>query len=343
MAELVSAQCGFCRKNFRLRPDQLGHQVLCPHCRTAVKIAPKTDTAQEAIRALGGPSSPRDALAARHRPPRGRAGIRSKPVAIVWLILLVVASVGLIAFAAVTVMQKSARPEGPLAQGTKKPGFVKVPPLGVKPGTAPPAPAEVQPAPELVQVEKYLWGFKGRTRTYVCGKVTNITGKPIRVLTVSIPVMDKTKAKMGDATAIIRDLPADKSAPLVAVLDLGEGPEAGGFGQATYQIDPPGAAKPPVTLELDGVPWPTEDPGSEIMVAGTISQDIINRSATAVQTVEASAVIRNAAGKIVGAARDTVSLGKKLAKDQPATVKLRYEHCPASQIQTTEMWVQAAE
>ncbi|MBL7141266.1 MAG: hypothetical protein ISS74_10195 [Planctomycetes bacterium] len=102
MAKTVDAQCGRCRKRFRLRHDQLNREVRCPHCKTIVKISPKTEAGAEAAKALRGSGS---AKAARgtgpgekplviHRAANVQGGIRNRSLAIVWAVLIGLGFIG---------------------------------------------------------------------------------------------------------------------------------------------------------------------------------------------------------------------------------------------------------
>jgi len=349
MAELIPAQCGFCHKQFKLRPDQLGRQVHCPHCKTVVKISAISDVGREAIEALSSPETSKQAAQAKRRPTQFRGGVRSPTVAYTWAIIIGVGAVAVVSLLAYKIMNGGfgnvvePPPSQPVATGPQVPVRVQMAGAPAKVDT-PPAEGTVAPGDEPVEVDhKILWGFRNGTRAYLTGKVTNMTPKTIRAMTISIPVVDKTKVAMGDAKAIIRDLPSGKAAPLVAILDYQADLEPGGHGDPVYQMDPPGVAKPPAVIELEGVAWPKADPEGEAMASGVVDQKIWNRGTSAIEAVEISAVMRDENGKAIGAARSVVKLDQKLAKDAGANVKLPYEHCVESKIRATDVWVQVAD
>lgn len=345
MADLIPAQCGYCHKAFKLRSDQLGRQVHCPHCKTVVKISPMSDVGREAIEALTSPETAKQGAQSKRRPPQFHGGVRSPTVAYAWAIILgvgLLAAIGLVAYKMSTGgFSVEPPPPPPVAKSTQPPVRITM--------NAGPAKVEALPegavaaGDEPVEVDhKILWGFRNGTRAYLTGKATNMTLRPIRAMTISIPVLDKTKVAMGEAKAIVRDLASGKAAPFVAVLDYAADLEPGSHGDPVYVIDPPGVAKTPAVIELEGVAWPKADTETEMM-SGVIDQKIWNRGTTVIEAVEISAVMRGEDGKPIGAARAVVKLDKKLAKDAGATVKLPYEHCVESKIRGTDVWVQMAD
>ncbi|MGB2802207.1 MAG: hypothetical protein WBD75_04045, partial [Phycisphaerae bacterium] len=122
MADVFRAQCKLCGKEFKLRPDQLGREVRCPHCKTICKILPQTETAREAAEALRG-EVPEHRTVTTHRQvvmPRG--GVRHTSVAVVWVVLIGVVAIGLVVL--LVVMARRPQPTAPT-------------PVTGAPGTAP--------------------------------------------------------------------------------------------------------------------------------------------------------------------------------------------------------------
>jgi len=343
MSEYVTAQCGACRKTFRLRSDQRGRNVQCPHCKAVVKIALPREPLSTPADALRGIEPPDRDLVLKHGSPRIAGGIRSRWVAIVWVAILGVLAVVLAVLLGGGFVQRWIREQEAANRPADTGPVTPVAIQGLHQGVA--KPVEQDPAePEYpVQVEEFIRGFEGQTRTLLAGKVTNLTEAPIRAMVITIPVHDAAKTKIGDASAVIRDLPVGKSAVLVAIWDHDATARAGGYGAPDYQIDAPQALRPPANLECRDPPWTEEDPHSDLTPRGTITQEVINLGTTAVDAVEMSAILRDAEGKIVGAAKGTVRLKQKLLPEKTASVVIPYEYVPRDAIRKTEVWVQAAD
>ena len=104
MAQTISAQCNFCHKRFQLRSDQLNRNVRCPHCKMIVRIPATSATARQAVAEMDDiiaqekSEQEKRPITARHEVKLATGGVRSKNVAIVWLVLLGVALVVCIGF-----------------------------------------------------------------------------------------------------------------------------------------------------------------------------------------------------------------------------------------------------
>jgi phage FluMu protein Com len=368
MAETVSVDCGFCRKRFRLAPEQFGHEVRCPHCKTIVKMTPCTEATQAAADALRGAVRNERAgvghggaglRAGRRAAPPAPRGIQSKNTAVVLIALTFVGLVGVVVAAIFVLKDAKAPPLGRRAAqhltvvtpdeaapgmptgaktagggaGTQTPAATPAAP-GAKP--APGAPPRTVEAIEI-KVERLLGGYKEGTVTYAVGRVTNNTDNPVQVLKVYVAVTDAGDNPVGEATAVILNLPPKTTVPLVAEWVHAEGVR-GSRWAARSETNPPGVPRdlPPLTAE-DILPWP--DPNA-LTMAGVVKCRVTNQGSLPVQTIEAVAILVNADGKIVGAAKNILTKELKPRKGQD--VAIHWDHCSKSLVSTAEVWVQPA-
>jgi len=370
MADTLEVECGFCRKRFRLKPEQVNHDVRCPHCRTAVKIPARTDMAVEAAEALRRPAPPRSA--AGHRSGAGqRAGPGQRPlpsrgshsqtVVVVSAVLLVVALVGG-GIGLWAVYGRSQAPSsssemgreagrggsgpkpaaaapgapavGAVSPATGAPTTPGVLPVPTAPG-APPPPAAVEPI--AIKVERLLGGFRDDTITYAVGRVTNHTDSPILVLKVIVPITDSSGNAVGEALAMILNLPPKTTVPLVAEWVHAEGAR-GIRGDVHFVVNPAGVPRdlPAMNVE-DVLPWP--DPNT-LILSGVVKARVTNMGFVPVGTIDAVAILVGADGKIVGCAKNSLTKDIKPRKSQDITI--RWDHCSKSLVNTAEVWVQPA-
>ncbi len=347
MSEYVTAQCGGCGKTFRLSAEQLGRTVQCPHCRALVQIAPPAP-APLAARAAGARRRPRksdDEDLLKPGSARIRGGIRNRSVAIVWVSILGVAVIGLGVLLAGGFLQRWARersaPEKPQAA---PPPVVSL--KGLERGPVKQPNVSHPDKPDYpVQVEGVLrGGVAGENRTLFCGKVTNATTHVVRAMVITIPVLDASKEKIGEAKTIIRDLPAGQEAPLVAVCEHDPTVRPAGYGAPDFQIDSPEAVRPPADLACEGPAWAEEDRLSEVTPRGTIAQDVVNRGQAPVSAIEVLVLMRANDDHISGAVVETIRLDQPLMPGgKPVTLKIPYQYTARSAIRTVQVWVQAAE
>ena len=353
MPESVSARCGFCGKEFRLRPGQLGRDVRCPHCKTICKILPQTQTAREAVEVLG-PELQRGHPVTTHRHvvlPRG--GVRHMSIAIVWVALLALGLAGLIVMGIVAWSHR--RPgEAPLASAGRPPAAPYVgapspaPPAtyarpGTGAGTTSGSPAPVatpaQTEPVTVEIERLVDGMNRGTQTYAVGTVTNPTRDTLRVVEVEVAVLDKEDRELGRAHARLRDLAPGETAPVVAVWEH-DVSVIGAKYVAACVVGGETPAGPPHRLAIEGDAWPVADPGG-FGDTGCVRVRVANRGEQAVEVVELTVIMRGADGTVVGAAREEVL--SRVMPGQSGEMEIPYEHCPARRIRHIQVRAQPAE
>ncbi len=346
MSEIVQAQCGHCGKRFGLRTEQLNRQVRCPHCKTIVQINTRGGAAAGAAHGAHETPSHEDSVASRPAP-HGSVGLRHKSVAIVWVVLLGLALIGVI----IGVWALYGRGGGSLVPrgGSLRTGLPferdKViepftPPAvlegkGTTPGkAAPPAP----PEPIAVKVERLLRGYKEETVTYAVGRVTNNTANTIQVLKVVVNLMDKDEAPLGDAVAVILSIPPNFTVPLVAEWKHERGARATRWMLASYETNPTGIPRelPPLTTDE---PWPVRDPNS-VTPTGKVSAKVTNRGAVPVRDLLVTAILVDTQHRIVGAARETIT--KEIKPEQAQEVSIPWDHCAGTLVNSVEVWVQPA-
>jgi len=336
MADTFRAQCKICGKGFKLRPDQLGREVCCPHCKTICKILSKTETAREAVEALQGEVPERRPVTTHRQVVMPRGGVRHMSVAVVWLVLIGVVAIGLVVL--LVVMARRPHPTAP-APGTA-PGSGAGGAAGT-PGTATPGAPAVALSPEAVslEIEKLVQGTRNGTRTYAVGTITNQTDAMIREVEVEVGIFDAQEQELGRAEARVRDLKPGEKAPVVAVWE--HAPSVRGMKWVpNYDIPASSPPGPPCDLVIEGEAWLLPDSGGRQDV-GRVTVHVINRSTTtAVNAVEMTAVMRGADGSVVGAACDTVMATIMPGKDEEIAV--RYERCPERLVGSVQVRVQAA-
>ena len=349
MSQYVTAQCGGCGKTFRLSAEQLGRNVQCPHCKTLVQIAPPAPAPLAARVAPGAgarrkPRKPDDEDLLKPGSARIRGGIRNRSVAIVWVSILGVAAIALGVLLAGGFLQRWVREHGAPAKPQAGPPPV-VSLKGLERGVFKQPNVSDPDKPDYpVQVEGVLrGGVAGENRTLFCGKVTNATPHAVRAMAITIPVLDASKEKIGEAKTIIRDLPAGQSAPLVAVCEHDPTLRPAGYGAPDFQIDAPDVVRPPANLVCEEPAWAEEDRFSEVTPRGTIAQDVVNRGQTPVSAVEVYVLMRANDDHISGAVVETIRLDQPLLPEKTVTLKIPYQYTPRSAIRTVQVWVQAAE
>ena len=359
MSQAVSVQCGMCHRRFKCPPDLHDRQVRCPYCKTVVRIPASSDAGRQAVEAMSDIIAREKAdrekrpLAARHRGGPPPVAVRSKNVAIVSLVLV---AVGLIAAAVALVMMFG---RGGPGGATGGPGILRIlkrSPLqsnesgpaspgadATQPGgpasAAPPAPMKPVPEPLTVKVERLIGGYKDETVTYAVGRVTNNTTGLLRVVKIIISISDKDDKDLGEATAIILNLPPGEreAAPFVAEWQHAEG-VIGKKWFPGYQLNPAGVPQelPAITTED---PVPMRDQNS-MATTGWIRVLVTNQGALPVPSVMVHARLLGEGGKVVGAVR--VQVDKDLPPKKQVEIRVPWTQCAGHLVHSAEVWVQPA-
>lgn len=350
MPRIVQAQCGYCHKRFSLKAEQLNRQVRCPHCKTIVKITQRTEAAVEAAQALDGSAAPRDPGAG-HRPSAmPSVGIQSRNAAIVWVVLLGFALIGTIVglwmvfgrggAALVPMGGGSARTgrhfaHDAVVEGTATPPVepAQTPATGKGAGVVAP-PKVVEPIE--IKVERLLRGFREESATYAVGRVTNNMAETIEVLKIVVDLMDKDEKPMGQATAVIRNIPPNYTVPLVAEWKHEPGQRATRWMLSSYETNPAGIPRELPALAADE-PWPVRDPNS-VTPTGTIKVKVTNNGAVPVRDLLITAILLDTKHEIRGAAREVITKEIKPAESQE--VSIPWDHCAGTLVNSVEVWVQ---
>ena len=336
MPESISARCGFCGKEFRLRPGQLGRDVRCPHCKTICKILPQTQTAREAVEALGPELQHGHPVTTHRRVVLPRGGVRHLSIAIVWVVLLALGLAGLIVIGIVAWNHRR-QSEAPLPSADRPPAAPYVG-AGSPAPPAPVAPTAIE-KPVAVEIERLVDGMNRGTRTYAVGTVTNPTRDTLRVVEVEVTVLDKEDRELGRAHARLRDLAPGETAPVVAVWEHDVSVIGAKYVPAC-EVGGEAPAGPPHRLAIEGDAWPVADPGG-FGDTGCVRVRVANRGVQAVEAVELTVIMRGADGAVVGAAREVVL--SRVMPGQSGEMEIPYEHCPARRIRHIQVRAQPAE
>jgi DNA-directed RNA polymerase subunit RPC12/RpoP len=344
MAKTAEAQCGYCRKRFRLRPDQMNREVRCPHCKTVVRIHPRTEAAAEAVRALkaeGGP--PHRPVASRQPGAMSQAAVRSRSLAMVWAILLAVA-LGAVIVGLVVVFRDYDRPSGAGgadaeagAAGTATAGDTAVGPDGMPTAVSAGQTWQAPEGPITADIKRLLRGYKGETVTYAVGHVTNNTEEIIPTILIEVGLwLSEDGDKVGDAEAIILNLPPKHTAPIVAECKHDPGVRAKSWLLQTYDTSPVGVPRDLPPLEARN-PVPVGDPNTG-EAGGLVRTMVTNHGKVPVKDVLVMALLLDEKGEIVGAAkqRDT----KKIEPDATEEVEIEWRHTVGRLVRNVEVWVQ---
>ena len=350
MAETVHAQCGFCRKRFRLRADQLNREVRCPHCKTVVKITPRTETATAAIEALRDAPRPTYPVASSRPRAMSQAAMPNKSVAIVWLVLVGVGFIGVLIGLFVVFGRRGGElipavggdltgqhfERNEIAPSAGAEAFARGMEPAV-PGGAASLPAVVAPA-ELVQVhvERLLRGFKDETVTYAVGHVKNNTSEFIHSMKVTVGLYDENEKPLGEAVAILINIPPRYTAPLVADWTHDQGVRATRWALAGWETAPSGVPAELPHLEVTE-PWPRRDPNS-VAEDGEISAKVTNHGAVPVRDMDVVAILLDNKGKIRGAVKGEVT--KEIKPETSEEISIRWTRCAGTLVSSAEVWVQ---
>ncbi len=365
MADPVSARCGLCGKGFKLRPEQLGREVRCPHCKTIVVIEKQTDAAREAIEALGEQAAAKRPVTAHRQVRLPRGGVRNKGLAIAWVAILAGVLLIVIIVAAVVATRNEPPAEGNAAGGgtTGRDPYVAPEPRVLVYGDGdeepdeppqdgsywpPPAPATRDAGPAApgpagggiaIRPQGSLAGLEGGTASYRCGTVHNGRSEPVQGLLITSRARGADGTVFGEATALIRHLEPGEEAPFVAVWrhDPGLRPEMWTDDQT---IDPNLVPVPEARVIVDGDVWYDPDRG-EYSRTGEIIVPVRNVGRISVRRIEVSAIIYHRDGSVLSAVKTEV--GRTLLPGAKAEeLRVRYERATRTLIGQVVADAQAA-
>jgi len=371
MPKTVEAQCGQCRKHFRLREDQLNLEVRCPHCRTIVKISAKTEAGVEAAKALH-ETKPGEKPLTIHRAANVQGGIRNRNLAIVWAVLLGLGLIGAIIGIVVvfgnrgpgfTAQQPSVGTPGtsiargratgtggsaaPPATGSASAPGQASPTAGTPGGTEGPTAAStaLQPgqewhpaAPEVeVHIARPLRGYFDETCTYAVGRITNRGNQTISAVRVTVLLMEtKEGPDVGTAVADILNLPPNHTAPVVAELRHAEGVRAMAWAPGEIEFHPEGVPTQLPPLEVvDAVPLPSPN---QVELSGLIRFHVMNHGQVEVKELLVTALLVDAKGKIVGAVKTGATQTIQPGATEEVTVE--WQNCSSTLVKAADVWVQ---
>lgn len=347
MPDIADATCGFCGKSFKLRPDQLGRKVLCPHCKTIVVIEKPTEFAREAIEALGPKIAVKRPVTAHRQVSMSRGGVRSMGVAVAWVVVLAMALIGVIV--ALVLLHGREGPSagtsrGPAPPPAPRPGPVRVvrpPPPGPTEGPAVvegevPAPPPPSAGVSVTVEGRPLEGSKDGTVTYVVGKVGNYTPQEARGVRISIKMQGEANAVIGEATALVRRLAPNEQVPFVAAWTHAPDVRALAWTPG-HTILPEVAEEVPVRMEVNGAIWPKPDAG-EFPKKGELVIPVLNAGRATALRIEVWAILRDAKGGVLSAARDEIK--ETIIPGNGTDLHVRYEQALGSQIKSVQAYVQ---
>ena len=346
MPEYTSVACGFCHKRFKVRSDQLGRDVLCPHCKTKTRIGVRSELADEAVRALDEETNRRRTVPVRGPATLPKGGVRSRKLAILWVVLLVLAFGGAAVGLVVVYLGRQAEPALPKPLPAPEPvkytfapeqgagtGFFGV---GSKKNGDNPAPADGSSFARA-DVKRLVRGVRLGTATYAIGTVHNTSGETIRAMEVGVVIRDDGEQEHGEAIAIIRELQPGEVAPLVAECK-GEVPLNANQWIVSSGFHYDAVAESPTRLSAEGEWW-VPDPKS-YSSKGKIKTVVTNAGDAPVDAVEITAIMRSESGEIIGGARGIVR--HRLEPGQSQELVIPYDHCVNHLIRSAQVRAQAA-
>jgi hypothetical protein len=370
MDEGVVESCGFCGKQFRLRPDQMNREVQCPHCKAITKPLALAVTPGADIFGGPRPHTPRRAPARLpYQVALAKSGARKNTFAIVWIILLVLASAGLAVLVKVMIDQReSLTPpppvKAPIVVAVQAPlstpdpdktttaaasGKAALKPAGKTSATAAADTAKAAKDAADVEVDGTvdIGVFKlhspGDRLGLAAGKLVNHTGKVIKVLRIIVPINSKEGVEIGKATAVILNIPRGATIPFVAEWEHGES-EFGVLarGGATYSIGDAGDPLGGMPEVLTENAYPSPDRNS-ITASGEVHLFVTNKGQTDLRDIEVSALLLDEKGNVAGAAKGRVVLPKSTTALKPAQsveCSIPWNNCTENLVRSVEVWAQ---
>jgi hypothetical protein len=142
--------------------------------------------------------------------------------------------------------------------------------------------------------------------------------------------------KVGDATAVILNLPPKHTAPIVAECKHEQGVRAKYWMLQTHDTSPVGIPRDLPPLESRN-PVPIGDPNRG-ETGGLIRTMVTNHGKVPVKDVLVMALLLNEKDEIVGAARQRDT--QKIAPEETEEVEIEWRHTVGRLVRNVEVWVQ---
>lgn len=201
------------------------------------------------------------------------------------------------------------------------------------------AAADAPEAPAVtVKVERLLGGFKDETITYAVGHIKNNGNTLLKAVKISVRITDLDDKDLGEATAVILNLPGGVSAPLVAEWSHAEGVIGKRWFSASIEINPPGIPQELPQVEASEV-LAVGDPNFASRT-GKVKFMATTLGSLPLPQVQVFAIILSQEGKIVGVAKGVLDAG--LAPKKPKELMIPWTQCPNHLVHSAEVWAQAA-
>jgi hypothetical protein len=174
--------------------------------------------------------------------------------------------------------------------------------------------------------------------TYVGCRLKNDTGQMIPSLKVTLAAKDAEGKAMGAATAVIYNVSAGASVPVVTEWHHDEGIRAASWSGCEVEANPAGTPQDLPTLVVSSEPWATAD--QRTANKGEVKTNVTNKSLVKLDSAEAFALLIGEDGGIVGVARAVVPV--ELKPNVVTVVALPWDRTPGKLVARAEMWVQVA-
>ncbi len=204
----------------------------------------------------------------------------------------------------------------------------------------PPAPAHRPQVAEpglVVDIKRVLRGYADETVTYAVGHVTNNGDAVLGSVRVRVDLLTKLDGeKVGTAEVLVLGIPPRCTAPVVAECRHAQGARPRAWMLTDYQINPPGVPEHLPRLEVETA-YPLADPNTEKR-EGVVRAVVINHGQVAVSDLFLMALLLDAKGKIVGAARSRVN--HRIEPGRRAEIEIGWQHTAGWLVRNVEVWAQ---
>jgi hypothetical protein len=274
----------------------------------------------------------------RRTPARFQGGVRSRSVAVVWLVLLVLA---MIVAVAALVLVFSRDPTGGEASAPRpgERGTAGRPRGRAGDASTGGGAGAVRPPDVRVRFRGPVRNYEGGVRTLLYGWVRNTGEQHVSAVEVEVSALDAEGKRIGQiAPQVVRDIPPGVEAPFVMTWVHPEGVQSSKW-TWQHRVNPPDLVREPSGLELASAVFLQFERGSR--QRGKVAFRVENRGTRDVRVMRAFVHLKDAAGRVIGAAEAELKEG--VPAGQGRDVAVEYEDTPQSKIEPpAEVWVQWA-